>query len=674
MTILARYSILIFTCTVFTFTTVTSYASELFELADKKFNEHQYDEAKIHLKNLIKNQPNNIPARFLMVELLLTVEQAALAQTELNIIEGLGGDYKQITLLRSKALLMQNKYNEILSLFEDNYIDQIYAAKMYVLKGLAHLGLRQLLLSEEAFNQALSLNVSNLDAILGLAQLKVNRFQYEEANKLVEQVIATPFPPEKAWLLKATVEQYLGNYDKALTNINRVLLENAEDINALILRATLLFELQNYSAANKDALMILNKVPNEPRAKFIQAAIAVKDNDDVSSKQLIEEISETLSKISKEDLRSSPSYLYLAGVIFYQQNQYVLAKEYFSQYLEIDNFNINAKILLAQISMRQGDFDGAKSQLVKANIQHGDKTQLLTLLGVCYLELHQYESALAYFKQVKSIQPTANVDLQLAKAYLSLNQTDTAIQLLTEGDFTGEHQVLAGFLLVKSYLQASKPEQAIKIAKNLSLLQPENPEFHHHLGYVYQSVGDFEQAKLQFEKALKLDPLHVKSIISLAQVTSTMGQPDEGLVQLQGALVQLPNDIEILKALANHFERMGEDSSATLTYQKALKQEPSSEELMINYASSLAKQGVHDDAIEAIKAFILSQDKTDKIYLLLGHLYLKTKQVQLAIESYRDALKFDGNKSQVYFYIAKANQAARRFSDAVAAYCRVIIV
>ncbi|MBA6390698.1 PEP-CTERM system TPR-repeat protein PrsT [Colwellia sp. BRX10-3] len=672
MTLLTRYFILFFTCTTFVFTSLASNASEIFELADKKFNQHQYDEAKIHLKNLLKDQPNNIPARFLMVELLLAVEQAALAQTELNIIEGLGGDYKKITLLRSKTLLMQNKYNEILSIFEDNYIDQIYAAKMYVLKGLAHLGLRQLLLSEEAFNQALSLNVSNLDAILGLAQLKVNRFQYEEANTLVEQVLATPFPPEKAWFLKATVEQNLGNYDKALVNINRVLLENSEDVNALILRATLLFELQNYSTANKDALQILNKVPNEPRAKFIQAAIAVKDNDEESSKQLIEEIAQTLSKISKEDLRSSPSYLYLAGVIFYQQNQYELAKEYFNQYLEIDDFNVSAKILLAQISMRQGDFEGAKSQLVKANIQHGDKGQILTLLGVCYLELQQYESALAYFKQVKSIQPTASVDLQLAKAYLSLKQTATAIQLLTEGDFTGEQQVLAGLLLVKSYLQAGKAEQAIKVAKNLSLLQPENPEFHHHLGFVYQSVGSFEQAKLQFQKALKLNHLHVKSIISLAQVTSTMGQPDKGLLQLQSALVQLPNDIDILKALANHFERMGEDSNATLTYEKALKQDPSSEVLMINYASSLAKQGAYDDAIEAIKAFILSHEKTDKIYLLLGHLYLNTKQVQLAIESYRDALKFDGNKSQVYFYIAKANQRVRRFSDTVAAYQKSI--
>lgn len=672
MTILAKRFILFATFSIFGLISIVGSASELFELADKKFNQHQYDEAKIHLKNLLKEDPSNIPGRFLMVELLLAQEQSSLAQTELNIIEKLGGDYKQITLLRSKALLMQNKYNEILSLFDDNYIDQIYAAKMYVLKGMAHLGLRQLLLSEEAFEQALKLNPSNLDATLGLAQLKVNRFQYDAANKLVDQVLTTPFPPEKAWLLKAAIDQNLGYYEKALVSINKVLLENPENVNALILRATLLFELQNYTAAQDDALLILKKVPNEPRAKFIQAAIAVKDNDEVNSKKLIEEIAQTLSKISKEDLRSSPSYLYLAGVIFYQQNQYVLATEYFSQYLEIDNFNVSAKILLAQISMRQGDFETAKSQLVKANIQHSDNSQILTLLGVNYLELKQYESALIYFQEVKSRQPSARVDLQLAKTYLSLKQTDTAIQILTEGDFLGDHQVLAGLLLAKAYLQAGKQDLAIKIAIKLSLLEPENPEFQHHLGFVYQSVGDYEQAKLQYNKALELNKLHVKSIISLAQVTSTMGQPDKGLEQLQNALAISPNDIELLKAAADHLERMGLDGDATLMYQKALKQEPHSEALMINFASSLAKQGSYEDAIEAIKAFVLTQKKTDKIYILLGHLYINTKQVQLAIESYRDALKYDANKSQVYFYIAKAYQGDRKFTEAVAAYQKSI--
>lgn len=668
MTKLAKHFIFLF----FTFSVFAGDATELFELANKKFNEHQYDEAKLHIKNLIKQQPSNIPARFLMVDLLLAIEQGALAETELNIIEGLGGDYKKIALQRSKALLMQNKYNEVLNLFDDNYIDQIFVAKMYVLKGLAHLGLRELNFAENAFNLALKFNVSNLDATLGLAQLKVNRFQYYDASILVEQVLAMPFPPEKAWFLKASVEQNIGNYDDALSSINTVLLNDPENVEALILRATLSFELKNYTAAKSDALLVLEKVPNEPRAKFIQAAIAVQDNDLASSNTLIAEIAQTLAKISKTDLHSNPSYLYLAGVIFYQQNQYALAKEYFNQYIKIDNFNANAKLLMARISMEQGDFEDAKTQLVKALIQHGNNHQILTLLGVCYLELQQYESALVYFQQAKSLHSSENVDLQLAKTYLSLNQRAPAIQLLTEGDFNEQQQVFASFLLVKAYLEEGKTELAVKIALKLSLLQPKNPEFIHHLGFVYQSIGNFEKAKTQYQQALTLNKQHTKSIISLAQVTSIMGQPEQGLTQLKNALVQLPTDIEILKAIANHFQRMGQDNNAILMYQKALEQQPDNEELIINFASVLVHLGNYSEAIEEIKSFILTQKKTDNVYLLLGHLYINTKQVQLAIESYRSALKFDANKSQVYYFIAKAYQEDRKFSAAVAAYQKAI--
>lgn len=665
---LARFFVFLF----FYFSSAFMYASELYELANKKFNERQYNEARIHVKNLIKDEPSNIPARFLMVELLLADDQAILAETELNIIEGLGGDYKQITLLRSKTLLMQNKYNEVLGLFEGNYVDKIFAAKMNILKGLAHLGLRQLILSEEAFNQALILNSSSLEATLGLAQIKVNRFQYQEALVLVEQVLKTPFPPETAWLLKATIEQNLGDVEGALVSINKVLLTESDDVSSLILRATLLFESKNYQAAKVDAELVLAKVPNEPRAKFIQAAIAVKDNDNVGSELIIEEVANTLSKISEKDLVNNPSYLYLAGVIFYQQKQYVLAKDYFSQYIEIDNFNASAKILLARISMEQGDFEEAKSQLVKANIQHASNLQILTLLGVSYLELQQYEAALAYFLQSKQLRASGRVDIQLAKTYLSLNQNKTAIDLLNAGDFTDEQQVIAGFLLVKAYLKERKAEPAVKIATQLSLLQPENPNFQHHLGFVYQTIGDYENAKLHYQQAITVDNAHVKSIISLAQITSILGEPDKGLAQLQSALGKMPDNIELLQAIANHLERMGQQEKATLMYANALKQQPNSEALMINYATSLAKQNNYLEAIEALKSFLLAQNKSANLYLLLGRLYLNSKQAQLAIESYRDALKYDANKSQVYFYIAQAYQSDRKFTDTVAAYQKSI--
>jgi putative PEP-CTERM system TPR-repeat lipoprotein len=648
------------------------YAADLFELANNKFNEHDYDEAKIHLKNLIKEQPNNLSARFLMVDLLLAQDQASLAEIELNIIDGLGGDYQQITLRRSEALLMQYKYNEILSLFRDDYFDEVFAAKASVQKGLAHLGLRQLQLSETAFNDALALNPSNLDANLGLAQVKVNFFQYNAASEIVEQVIRSPFPPVKAWVLKATIEQSKGNVDVALESINMALMANPENIQAQTLRATLLFENQDFIGAQNDVSRILKELPNEPKAKFIQAALAIKKNDIDSSNRLIDEIAETLAKVSEEALTTNPSYLYLAGIIFYQQNQYVLAREYFSQYIEIDRFNVNAKILLARIHMEQGDYTIAKSQLIKINIEHLDNIQVLRLLGVCFLELKQYHQALAYFNQVKSLQPSGSVDIQMAKVNLSLNKNLLAINLLKEGDFNPTQQVLASFLLVQAYLKERKPELALKISLKLSASKPNDAEFLHHLGFVYQSIGDFENAKLSYQQALSNDLQHIKSIISLAQISSIKGEAKEGLALLISALEVLPQNVQLLKAIATQYVRLGNTASATLMYQRALQHQPDNETLIMGFAKSLAKEGRVEDAIEEIKKFSLSQRNTASLHLLKGRLYISNKQLDLAISSYRDALKFDGDRSLIYFYIAKAYQMDRKFTDALKAYQKSI--
>jgi len=656
----------------FAFSAFAMQNAELFELANKKLQQHQYDEAKIHIKNLIKAQPSNISARFLKVEILLATEQALLAETELNVIESLGGDLQQITLQRGNALLMRNKYNEMLRLFQDNYIDQVFAAKMQVLKGLAHLGLRQLNLSEAAFNQALKLNPNNVEAILGLAQLKLNYYRYQEALVLVEPILNSPFPPEKAWLLKASIEQSIGNSALALESINKVLVSNPVHTQGLILRATLLFENKNFSAANTDVLTILKAAPYEPRARFIQAALAANKGDLTTTNQLVDETLQTLTSVDEGDLATSPAYIYLAAVIFHQQGQYTLASEYINQYLEIDSFNVSAKLLLAKISMEQGNYISAKSQLIKSNIEHPKNLQILSLLGVCFLELQQFEQALAYFQQVKSLNVNTSVDLQLARTYLSLNQNTTAIKLLKKGDFIGQQQIIAGFLLVKAYLKERQADNAVKIAQQLTQAEPKNIDFLHHLGFVYQSIGDVDNAILQYKQALAINARHVKSIISLAEIERGLGQPSKGIKQLQDAIQVLPNDIDLLKAIAGHYEHAGRAANATAMYKRALQQQANSEDLMLLFATSLARENKFDEAQDAIISHLLSHEKTAKLYMLLGRLYLITKQTELALRSYREALKFDVDKSKLYFYIAKAYQADSKFSDALSAYQKSI--
>ena len=210
-----------------------------------------------------------------MAEILLANGSASAAEVALNQATSLGANKKQLQLLFAESYIMQGQYNKTLDYLPEHTKDDRLAAKIYVLRGDAHLGLRQLKLSQNDYNTALTFDTNNVDAKLGLAQVAVNYFKYHQADKLVDEVLAGYIPPIKAWNLKASIQQSLGNNELALNAINQALLIDKHNIQSLIFASTINIELQQFVLAEQYADSVLKQVPNEPKAEFLKAMVPV---------------------------------------------------------------------------------------------------------------------------------------------------------------------------------------------------------------------------------------------------------------------------------------------------------------------------------------------------------------------------------------------------------------
>src|SRR5437899_7639321 len=58
---------------------------------------------------------------------------------------------------------------------------------------------------------------------------------------------------------------------------------------------------------------------------------------------------------------------------------------------------------------------------------------------------------------------------------------------------------------------------------------PENPVAHYNLGRAHFLMGESEQAKQQFQKAIELQPSYVMARLALAQLQVSRGEFDAGL-------------------------------------------------------------------------------------------------------------------------------------------------
>lgn len=181
--------------------------------------------AIIHLKTILQNNPESAPARLLLGKVHLDLGDGATAEKEILHAQNLGA--KPVDTLKplGKALLLQNKPNDIL--------DQLVVAKeptsslkaiIHSLRGDAFTRLLQRDKAEAAYNSALAAYKTDIevdrphlkltepaefvDAVIGLARLAVAQNNWEKAKSYLDR--AEKLAPKSAEMLAAKGSYYLG--------------------------------------------------------------------------------------------------------------------------------------------------------------------------------------------------------------------------------------------------------------------------------------------------------------------------------------------------------------------------------------------------------------------------------------------------------------------------------
>jgi len=652
---------------------VAAEADKLYETARAAFYNHQHSAALIHVKNILKTTPTHIAAHILMAEILLSNGSASAAEVALTKAASLGANKQQLQLLLARSYILQGQYNKTLNFLPERTDDDKLSANILVLKGNAHLGLRQLKLAEAAYQTALTLNKGNIAAKLALAQVLINYFKYHQAEKLVDEVLAGYIPPIKAWTLKASIEQSLGDNLAALKAINQALLIDKNHLQALLFASTINVELNEYNIAEQYADSILAQVSNEPKAQFIKAIIHARKKESVDPKGAIEGVAQVLDHLSEEVLRSNPSYYYLASVVLFQQHNYESARQYIDAYLVIDSNNINALAHAATIELMAQYPLQAKNLLNRANFLEPDNPKILSMLGMACLRLQQYDKAHYFLEQVKVLLPNSGIaDTQIAQSYLADGKLDKAIEHLLTASAAEFEPITVGLLLVEAYIKSADIVKGISIAKNLARNFPDNVNLQHHLGYIYLITAHFELAEEQFNKALLIKENHSKSIVSLAELEYRRGDRSAAENRLKLAISKTPSNISLIINLAKLYNTIGKYPESVALLEVHYKQHKSNEELLKNYIASLASNNQVVFAIEILTSYLVSQRKTVDLYLILANLHASNDDVTSAINGYKSAIKAGGRKGEIFLLMANLYQHHYHIPEAISAYQKAI--
>ncbi len=584
--------------------------------------------AAIEFRNVLKKEPDNAQARWLLGKTYLDMGDALSAKKELLKAKDLGIGSDELKLALARAFLQTDEADVALELIDSS------PALSSQHKGLVLLGEAQFALerSDEArqsFLAALKADSSSLHARYGLIMLALRDRDYTAASDQIEQVLKQSPKDRRGLIYKAELALVQGRVQQAIEAYHQALgVQDSHMVRLGLARAYLASAKPD--EADKEIEKVLKQVPDNLQALYLQAVAATQREDYDSAKTKLQAV-----------LAKAPGHLpsmLLLGAVHFNLGEYEQAVSSLVSYLAEDVANLRAKKLLAQTYVRLGDIDRAIERLESAADSAPNDPQLMGILGKLYSEKGDYETAQKYYEKTLALAPGAKeIETRIALNRWAVGEHDRAIEDLNAIVSQDDEYMPAELALITAKMQAKDYADALVDARKLIKKRPELP-----LGYVMaasalDALQQRDQARDYLQRAVEADPTYIKTYLILARFDAEAGDSEAARRHLETAVSKKPGDEQALLLLAQQEEKAGNAQRALELVRQAYTANPDSLAPRLLLASVSLQERDLERAKQLVDESLAIAPENPAVLRLAGDTALLSNDRQTAL-SYYDKL------------------------------------
>ncbi len=368
-------------------------------------------------------------------------------------------------------------------------------------------------------------------------------------------------------------------------------------------------------------------------------------------------------------LRISPKYLAAlegAAELEYKAGS-ARARPLLEQILKLRSNDPTAHGMLGVLAYKEHDCTAATKHFRASKDLISSQPVALAEYGSCLMKLQQPQDALLVFQQILTLRPDdLHARYNLAVVQLAAGHASDAVSTLQPLLRTTQEDPDVLDLASSAYEETDDTPQAVNLLRRAIVLDPTKVRYYVDFatlsfthqsfqvgidvinaglkqipsaaplyvarGVLYIQLGQYEKGEADFADAIRLDP------------RETSGAVAEGLAQIQQS-----NLDQALTTVRSELKKHPEDSFLHYLQAQTLFQKGADPD-MVEFKQALAEA---QRAVQLKPDFVLARD-------LLGNLYLKSGQVEEAIEQSRRALqKIPSDQEALYHLI----QALRKSGD-----------
>lgn len=295
---------------------------------------------------------------------------------------------------------------------------------------------------------------------------------------------------------------------------------------------------------------------------------------------------------------------------------------------------VQKRIVLAGCLIVMGAFTGCGSSNEKVD----EGMKLIAKLD--------YQGALAQFDEAEELDENARLIARgRGIAYMGITDYEQAVTCFKES-LAGSNGLVEAidfdlnYYLAAAYTKSNRYQEAKQVYDAILDLRSEEKDAYFLRGCVLLELGDFENAKADFDRVLTMDAKNYDRLIEIYRALDSYGYREVGQTYLQAALNDGESQMKVYDK-GRIYYYMGEYQNAYIALEEARKDGNADSFLYLGKAYEAT--GDYNYASSVYNSYLSKDTQNAEIYNQLGLCELAKKDYQKALEAFRSGMQIEGN-------------------------------
>ncbi len=635
-----------------------------YEKGLETFEQGQFAESYIYLKNSLQKDPDHLPSKLLIGRILLIDGYLNDAITEFLEVIDKGADKGLVIIPLANAYFRQQEFVKVIELSLPKSVDTSIKLDLQLLKAAAHIRLKQINQADDLLRQAQRDFGDDIRLLNGLSQTQLIMKNYAGARQLIEQALGVNPKHGQARLFSGLIYQAQEQSQLALSEFELAYQNAPKNPSVQRALANSYAQLNMLQKAKNLILEIEQQNPNDMQLKLLKVKVLAKENNIVEGERLITELVQALS-VTTDAQKENMDWLNLVeGITAHITGNYETAVREISRYLQGSNPTSSIVAILAEGYIKLDNPKLAIKTLELHNSVIIDDLGASSLLCDLYLVSGRIFKCSSLIKQLQEVhgQQGALIFLEAKILHLRNNTADAIIALDNPAIDSQAEEVI---LLKTSMLAGSQRfEQALTQASKLLIIAPNNIQYMNINIDLLLRNNRIPAADNIAQQALSIEPQNSVTKVNMSRVKFAQQQYAVSLALLNEILTVDPSNQSALLLSAQVLIRTQqlEQAIENLISLKILDAtNPSASELLVSIYKSTEQ---HQLVIAELKELLKIQRLAPQYIAELAIVHTKLKQFTEAKQQLRLLSGIWSNNPQQLVILS---QMQRRISDFAAA-------